>query len=204
MASIFWFGSAAIVVLFSFFSPIDASTPGGSYSLITRAILFLLFCGCGVWDRAYNETESRSDESSAYDKRAVESSCTKGSQSRWEAEIAGHVRRKTEYDKVGRRREIKTNDRTVVVASDGNTPLEIDIYIPELKLGIEANGEYWHDHSMYEQDQKDGTTYSEEMYKERYCAKKGIRLIHVWDSDSLSDIYDKIDRAIAEQERLYG
>ena len=92
---------------------------------------------------------------------------------------------------------IITNDRTLIIASDGHTPLEIDIYIPELKLGIEADGIRWHDREAYERDRRNGTEYSEEMYKERYCARKGIKLIHVWDSDGLSTIQRQIDNAIA-------
>lgn len=49
---------------------------------------------------------------------------------------------------------------------------EIDIYIPELKLAIEYNGSYWHSdinkEMLYHQ------------HKTIECAKKGIRLIHIF------------------------
>lgn len=93
--------------------------------------------------------------------------------SEWEKDIASYIR--DAYPSC----RIVTNDRTVITASDGYTPLEIDIYIPELKLGIEADGIHWHDRDAYDRDRRNGTEYSEEMYKERYCARKGIKLIHV-------------------------
>lgn len=39
--------------------------------------------------------------------------------------------------------EIEENNRTILVRKD-KPPLELDIYIPKLKIGIEFNGDYWH------------------------------------------------------------
>ena len=55
---------------------------------------------------------------------------------------------------------------------------EIDIYLPELKLGFEFNGIYWHS----------------EKYRNRYyhlnktkqCIDNGVRLIHIWEDDWIS------------------
>lgn len=93
----------------------------------------------------------------------------------------------------------RANDRSVIVASDGHTPLEIDIFIPDLRFGIEADGIRWHDREAYLRDQRNGTEYSEEMYKERYCARRGIKLIHVWDEDGKAEIQRQIAIAIREQ-----
>lgn len=70
---------------------------------------------------------------------------------------------------------IKRNDRSIL---GGN--LEIDIYIPEIKIGVEYNGSYWHsDKAMAS---------GNETKMERKIARAaaaGIRLITVWDFDWL-------------------
>lgn len=118
---------------------------------------------------------------------------TKLVRSQWERDIFDYVRQQTGCSGA------RTNDRSVIVASDGHTPLEIDIYIPGLRLGIEADGTRWHDRDAYRRDQQNGTEYSEEMYKERYCARRGIKLIHVWDEDGEAVNRRQIDAAIREQ-----
>ena len=52
-------------------------------------------------------------------------------------------------------------------------PYELDIYIPDKKIAIEFNGNYWH--SDYEKDKE----YHQN--KTIACAKKGIRLIHIFE-----------------------
>lgn len=53
--------------------------------------------------------------------------------------------------------------------------LEIDIYIPELKLGFEFNGLYWHS-----EEYKEPNYHAE---KNKYFAEKGIRIIHIWEDE---------------------
>lgn len=113
--------------------------------------------------------------------------------SQWERDIFDYVRQQSGCSGA------RANDRSVIVASDGHTPLEIDIYIPGLRLGIEADGTRWHDRDAYRRDQQNSTEYSEEMYKERYCARRGIKLIHVWDEDGEAEVRRQIDAAIREQ-----
>lgn len=53
---------------------------------------------------------------------------------------------------------------------------ELDFYLPEFNLAIEANGDYWHSEKFgrdeaYHQDKTDR------------CAEKGITLIHIWESE---------------------
>lgn len=111
--------------------------------------------------------------------------------SEWERSIEKYIR--DEYPSLS----IKTNDRTTIPSRENTGQnLEIDIWIPSLNLGIEANGYRYHDHSKYRADKRNGTEYSDEMYKENYCKKHGIELIHVWDTESKSTIHDKIDSAI--------
>lgn len=62
---------------------------------------------------------------------------------------------------------IKTHVRNMIY------PYELDIYIPELKLGIEFNGDYYHT-----------TKHVDKNYhkmKSDLCDKKGIRLLHIWE-----------------------
>ena len=73
-------------------------------------------------------------------------------------------------------------------------PYELDIYIPEFKLAIEFNGDYWH-----------STIYKDKYYHQNKtitCAKQGIHLIHIfeheWDNleykeKILNYIYNIID-----------
>lgn len=64
-------------------------------------------------------------------------------------------------------------------------PYEIDIYLPDYKLGIEYNGAYWH-----------STEYKNDKYyhqnKIKIANDKGIRLLNVWDFQTLEDIKSDI------------
>ena len=84
---------------------------------------------------------------------------------------------------IGDSKSIKENDifeyiRTIysgeMIASyrDG---LEIDIYLPELKIGFEFNGLYWHSDNFKEK--------SYHIDKTNYFKEKGIRIIHIWEDD---------------------
>jgi hypothetical protein len=53
--------------------------------------------------------------------------------------------------------------------------LEIDVYLPEIKLGFEFNGLYWH-----------SDIYKDKWYhlnKTNYFKEMGIRIIHIWEDD---------------------
>lgn len=66
---------------------------------------------------------------------------------------------------------IETSNRTIL---DGK---ELDIYIPEYKIAIEANGTYWHN-ELYK---------SKSYHRNKYlkCKEKGIQLIQIWQDDWL-------------------
>jgi hypothetical protein len=53
--------------------------------------------------------------------------------------------------------------------------LEIDIYLPDLKLGFEFNGLYWHS------DKEKSKNYH--LIKTNYFKERGIRIIHIWEDD---------------------
>jgi hypothetical protein len=119
--------------------------------------------------------------------------------SEWENQIARHVT--SSFPML----EVEMNNRTIIRSQGkGNSHYEIDIWIPELKLGIEANGEQYHDHEAYIRDMHDGTSTSREMYKERYCKAMGIKLIHVWSSESIGYVFDIIDYEIGKRMQNVG
>lgn len=53
--------------------------------------------------------------------------------------------------------------------------LEIDIYLPDLKIGFEFNGLYWHS------DEFKNKNYH--INKTNYFRDRGIRIIHIWEDD---------------------
>ena len=62
------------------------------------------------------------------------------------------------------------NDRTQI------SPLELDIYIPEINLAIEYNGLYWHSESQ-------GKNKSYHLNKYLECKKQGIKLIQIFEDE---------------------
>lgn len=67
---------------------------------------------------------------------------------------------------------VETSNRTILGG------LEIDIYLPQLNLGIEYNGEYWHS------EEKIGRNYH--LDKTKLAEKQGIRLIHIFEHEWLN------------------
>lgn len=65
---------------------------------------------------------------------------------------------------------ILENNREII------NPFELDIFLPELNIAIEYNGEYWH---KLREDEKPGY----HQLKERLCQKNDITLINVWEND---------------------
>ena len=53
--------------------------------------------------------------------------------------------------------------------------LEIDIYLPELNIGFEFNGLYWHSEEYKEKNYH--------LDKLNYFKKKGIKIINIWEDD---------------------
>ena len=68
--------------------------------------------------------------------------------------------------------EIRANDRNII------GPKELDIYIPSMKLAIEYDGLYRHSENA-------GKTSTFHLHKTEECAKKGIRLIHIFEDEWL-------------------
>lgn len=64
--------------------------------------------------------------------------------------------------------------KTINNSRDIIPPFELDIYIPELKIAFEYNGEYWHLRP---------STMKVDKIKNTYCTTKGIKLITIWEND---------------------
>ena len=60
------------------------------------------------------------------------------------------------------------------------SPKEIDIYLPDLQLGIEYNGTRWHSIEM-------GTPKDYHLDKSLLCRNKGVRLIHVYEFEDFKE-----------------
>lgn len=69
--------------------------------------------------------------------------------------------------------------------------LELDIYVPALKLGIEFNGDYWHDES------RDPAIRDRHQRKQACCDAEGVRLAVVWERDWKSD-QDRVKDVLRE------
>lgn len=94
-------------------------------------------------------------------------------------------------------KDIRIGDRTII------KPYELDIYIPDKKLAIEFNGNYWHS-----EEQKKETYHQE---KTIACAKKGIRLIHIfeyeWNDEAKQQKLKSMllgSAGLVEQKRVYA
>lgn len=81
------------------------------------------------------------------------------------------------------------------------TPYELDIYLPDYKLAIEYNGNYWHSEL-----QKDSNYHRD---KTMTCAKKGIQLIHIfeyeWDDpDKQRKITEMLMDKVRDTKKIYA
>ena len=97
---------------------------------------------------------------------------------------------------------IKNNSTTLVVESDRTVikPFELDIYLPELKLAIEFNGNYWHS----ELNGKDSKYHLDKTTK---CMEQGIHLIHIWEyiyTQKPAIIQSKLNNMLGNSTPIYG
>lgn len=66
--------------------------------------------------------------------------------------------------------DVESNTRKVI------SPYEVDIYVPEKKVGIEFNGVYWHTESAG----KDKSYHRDKWFKAK---EAGVHLIQIWEDD---------------------
>lgn len=86
--------------------------------------------------------------------------------SNWEREVSDYIRTLTESVVINNHRQY-----------DGSQLHELDIYLPELKLGFECNGVYWHG----EVNGKKEKYYH--LNKTSYYEQQGVRVIQIWDRE---------------------
>lgn len=80
--------------------------------------------------------------------------------------------------------EIETSNRKILKGK------ELDIYIPELNLAFEFNGDFWHSHLF-----KDKNYHQEKSMK---CSKENIRLIHIFEYEwRKQETREKIEQYIS-------
>lgn len=81
------------------------------------------------------------------------------------------------------------------------SPLEIDIYIPSLRIGIEFNGLWWHSELF-----KDPSNHE---HKQRMAREKGVQLLTIWEDDwrdrnSLIKRMINHKLGVSSEERVYA
>lgn len=97
--------------------------------------------------------------------------------------------------------EVLSNTRTILPSGK-----ELDIWIPDLKIAIEANGVYWH--STKNKDE-DAARKMNHINKTKECEALGIRLIHIFEDSwyikqdvvksRLSSIFGNVQRIYARR-----
>lgn len=90
--------------------------------------------------------------------------------------------------------KVELKNRTLI------RPKEIDLYFPDLKLGIEINGLYWHSEEF-----QPNKTYH--LNKSLAAAEAGIELWHFWDYELVNHwdiIISKIEHKAGLSKRLYA
>ena len=73
--------------------------------------------------------------------------------------------------------------------------IELDIYIPELKIAFEYNGLYWH--------RDDARSIDYHRNKTQLCLEKGIKLYHIWSSDPTDVVKSKINQILKKTENKF-
>lgn len=90
--------------------------------------------------------------------------------------------------------KIITSDLTLL------NPYEVDIYLPEFNLAFEYNGLWYHREEF-------GKDHRYHITKTVKCAKKNVKLIHIWENDYITNpdiIYSKIRHFLGKSDALYA
>lgn len=91
--------------------------------------------------------------------------------------------------------EIVFNTRNLI------PPNEIDVYIPDLKLGIELNGIFWHSEFHANRDKK------YHLNKTEVCIEKDIQLIQIWENELLLKpkiVESRVKSMLGLNEKIYA
>ena len=74
------------------------------------------------------------------------------------------------------------------------SPLELDIYVPEMNVAIEFDGLKYHSVSCVEEDNKESKTYH--INKTVLCMNKGIKLFHIFENEWLDENKKEIWKSV--------
>jgi hypothetical protein len=99
----------------------------------------------------------------------------------------------TEFIQTNYKGEMKNNSKQII------PPLELDIYLPALKLAFEFNGLYWH--NELHKDQK------YHLHKTEACEDQEIQLIHIYEDDWLYKreiIESRILNLLGQSNKIYA
>lgn len=91
------------------------------------------------------------------------------------------------------KKEILLNNKNII------NPMELDIYLPELKLAFEFNGVYWHNELHRENNYH--------FNKTEFAEKHGIKLIHIYEDDWIykqNIIKSRIRNLLGKSEKIYA
>jgi hypothetical protein len=138
--------------------------------------------------RSGNKIDNDKDHVSYLGKSIHLFKCEKGhnfeiSNDNYYGRIRGNTPLCTVCNPISENRSIKEKDLFNYIKSIYNGEIisifkdkfEIDIYLPELKLGIEFNGLYWHSDVFLENNYH--------INKTNYFKNKNIKIIHIWEDD---------------------
>ena len=90
----------------------------------------------------------------------------------------------------------RQHDRTII------GPYELDIVIPEIKLAIEFDGDYWHSTKCWLENHDNlNEYYNYHLNKVLETNKKGYRLIHIWENN-YEEIKKKLIDILEDKENL--
>lgn len=85
-------------------------------------------------------------------------------------------------------------------------PYELDIYIPNFKIAIEYNGNYWHREEGLN-SRKNSNSRKYHQNKSKLCEEKGIRLIHIFEYEWINKkdlIKSYIESLFKKENTLYA
>lgn len=96
------------------------------------------------------------------------------------------------------KKEINFNCRNIIKKPDSKFYLELDVYLPDLKLAIEFNGDQYHANpKFYKEDdtvliinKKVSDIWEKDRVKKELCEEKGIKLITIWENDWINNNYN--------------
>ena len=88
-----------------------------------------------------------------------------------------------------------------------NHRYEVDIYLPDLKIGFEVDGDFSHDKYSYLNDLSNNTVTTKERFKELEALSNGFELFNLWEDDiyeNFNKVASVIDKAIENKEKKYA